>query len=190
MNAVNPPVLSCCSRTLARCSTRSSSDSTCPNIIVTVEGIPSRWAWSMTAIQSPDDTLSGEIFSRTASTRISPPPPGDGVEPRLLQPVQDLVQRAPAHMDDVLDLRRRKRVDVEGGVAFLEGSQQIFVPFQGKRGVMAPLHQDAGTPQLQGLLDLLEENLLGVEVPLRRVPRKPVEGAEGALGDADVGVVD
>src|SRR5258705_74523 len=78
-----------------------------------------------------------------------------------------------AHMDDVLDLRRRKRVDVEGGVAFLEGSQQILVPLQRQRGMVATLHQDAGAPQFQSLLDLPEEDLLGVQVPLGHVSGKP-----------------
>src|SRR5262245_36669503 len=55
--------------------------------------------------------------------------------------------------------------------------------------MMAPLHQDAGPPKRQGLLDLGVERLLRVEIPLG-VPRVAVEGAEGAANHADVRVVD
>ena len=55
---------------------------------------------------------------------------------------------------------------------------------------MAALHQDAGAADRERLLDLLEDDRLRQQVALTRVAGAAVEGAEVAVGDADVRVVD
>ncbi len=55
---------------------------------------------------------------------------------------------------------------------------------------MAPLHQHARAAERERLLDLLVDHRLGQQVPLALVARAAVEGAEVAVGDADVRVVD
>src|SRR5207249_2163458 len=62
-------------------STRSSSVSTCPYIIVAVVDIPSRCAWRMTSSHSSVRVFFGAMIFRTRSTRISAPPPGSESRP-------------------------------------------------------------------------------------------------------------
>ena len=76
MKAVKPPVRSCTWRSRSRCSTRSATVSTWPNIMVAVVRMPRPCASSMTRSHSSVVALRGAIFSRTDSTRISAPPPG------------------------------------------------------------------------------------------------------------------
>ena len=52
------------------------------------------------------------------------------------------------------------------------------------------LHEDAGAADCEGLLDLLEDDRFRKQVALGAVPGPAVEGAEVAVGDADVRVVD
>ena len=54
---------------------------------------------------------------------------------------------------------------------------------------MAALHQQAGAAERERLLDLLEDHRLRQQVALAAIARGPVEGAEVAVGDADVRVV-
>ena len=56
--------------------------------------------------------------------------------------------------------------------------------------MVAALHQQAGAAEREGLLDLLEDDRLRQEVPVSPVTRAPVEGAEVAVGHADVRVVE
>ena len=55
--------------------------------------------------------------------------------------------------------------------------------------MVAALEQDLDPALVQHLLDLLADPLVAQDVALG-VARPPVEGAEAAVGDADVGVVD
>ena len=55
---------------------------------------------------------------------------------------------------------------------------------------MAALHQHRGAAERERLLDLLVDHGLRQHVALARVARAAVEGAEVAVGDADVRVVD
>src|SRR5262249_27205648 len=57
-------------------------------------------------------------------------------------------------------------------------------------GVVAALHEQAGPTERERLLDLLEDDRLRQEIALAHVARTPVEGAEVAVGDADVRVVE
>ena len=56
--------------------------------------------------------------------------------------------------------------------------------------MVAALHEQAGAAERERLLDLLEDDRLRQEVALALVAGPPVEGAEVAVGDADVRVVE
>ena len=75
------------------------------------------------------------------------------------------------------------------GVAFPNGAEQFLVVVDLEFRVHAPLHQDSGPAERQGLLDLPEDGLIGQDIALV-VTGPPVEVAEGATGDTDIGVVD
>ena len=63
------------------CSTRSSTVSTWPYIIVAVVDMPRLCAWRITSSHSEDFVFFGAMISRTRSTRTSPPPPGTESRP-------------------------------------------------------------------------------------------------------------
>ena len=90
---------------------------------------------------------------------------------------------------DVLDLRRRERVQVDR-VALLDRAEEVLVVVDGEVGVVAALHEDAGAADCERLLDLLEDDGLREQVALGAVAGPAVEGTEVAVGDADVRVVD
>ena len=111
------------------------------------------------------------------------------VEARVAQARQrgrDGQLRAPR---DVLDLRRRQRVQVDR-VALLERAKEILVVVDPEIRVMPALHEHAGAADRKRLLDLLVDDGLREQVPLGAVARPAVERAEVAVGDADVRVVD
>ena len=114
--------------------------------------------------------------------------PGDGVQARGHQPAQGLVGRQRRDLLDVLDLGGREAVDPDR-VAALDPAEQLLVVLDPQVRVQPALEQDLVPAQGQRLLDLGRELLLGQQVPLAR-RQVAVERAEGALGDADVRVVD
>src|ERR1700722_6410165 len=73
--------------------------------------------------------------------------------------------------------------------AILDGSQQVFIPFNLQVGVQAALHQNTGTAQIDGFLNLVEDHILRMHVAFL-VAHGTVEGAETAILSAKIGVVD
>ncbi len=136
-----------------------------------------------------DFVFFGAISSRTRSTRISPPPPGMRVEPGVAQARERLPHGQLRAARDVLDLGRGERVQVDP-VALLDRAEEVLVVVDPEVGVVAALHQDAGAADRERLLDLLEDDRLREQVALVAVAGAPVEGAEVAVGDADVRVVE
>ena len=143
----------------------------------------------MTPSQSAVLVFLGAMILRTRSTSTSPPPPGQRVEARVAQPRERLGDRQLRAPRDVLDLGRRERVEVDL-VARLDAREEVLVPLDAEIGVVAALHQHGRAAERERLLDLLVDHRLGQDVALARVARAPVEGAEVAVGDADVRVVD
>ena len=182
-------VSSCSSRMRRMCSTRSSSVSTWPYIIVAVVEMPSRCAWRMTPSHSPVFVFFGAMILRTRSTRISRAAAGDRVETGVAQPRQRLRDRQLRAARDVLDLGRRQRVQVDL-VARLDRAEQILVVVDVEVGMVAALHEQARAADRERLLDLLEDDRLREQIALARVARPPVERAEVAVRVADVRVVE
>src|SRR4029453_2799836 len=90
---------------------------------------------------------------------------------------------------DVLDLRRRERVQVDP-VALLDRPEEILVELDPEIGMMPALHQERRAADRERLLDLLEDDRLRQEVALLAIARPTVGGTEAAAGVADVRVVD
>ena len=114
---------------------------------------------------------------------------GDRVEARVAETRErgrDAQLRAAR---DVLDLGRRQRVQVDR-VALLERAEEVLVVVDAEVRVVPALHEDARAADRERLLDLLVDDRLREEVALGAVAGPAVEGAEVAVGDADVRVVD
>jgi len=78
---------------------------------------------------------------------------------------------------------------VAGRVGRPQIAEEVLVEGERQVGVHPALHQDASAVEGQRLLDLAADLLERQQIPLG-VAGLPVEGAEAALVDADVGVVD
>jgi hypothetical protein len=141
----------------------------------------------MTFSQSAVRVFFGAITSRTRSTRISAPPPGIESRPASRRRVR--VAGTLSFERDVLDLGRRERVQVHL-VAALDRAEEVLVVVDAQVGVVTALHEDARAADRERLLDLLEDDRLREQVALGAIAGAAVEGAEVAVGDADVRVVD
>ena len=77
----NPPVRSCTSRIIRRCSMRSAFVSPVPIMKVAVDCTPSPWAVSITSSHTAPVSLSGAIACRGRSVKISAPAPANESSP-------------------------------------------------------------------------------------------------------------
>ena len=84
---------------------------------------------------------------------------------------------------------RRERVELERGIALLDGPEQIFVPGERQVGIVAALQQQLHAADGDRLVDLPEQLVEAEHVAFGRADR-PIERAEVALRHADVRVVD
>src|SRR5690606_26734308 len=110
------------------------------------------------------------------------------IQPGLAQLQQHLVDGQLRDLRDHLDLGRAEAVHVDG-VVLLDVAQEPRIPVERQVRVVSALHQDLHAAQRLRFVDLRAD--LFVRQPVRLVVlRPPVEGAEAAVGDADVRVVD
>src|SRR5438094_25092 len=117
-----------------------------------------------------------------------PAPARDGVETGTHELADHLLDRHPESAGEKIDFRGRKPVDVNRMVA-LDVAHQVQVPREGDVGIVAPLDEDLHAAERLQLVDLATDLLEREDVPLG-VLRPPVERAELAVRDADIGVVD
>src|SRR5436305_9048003 len=73
--------------------------------------------------------------------------------------------------------------------ALFDAAEEVLVPVDFQVGVQTALHQDTGAAEVKRLLDLVENNLLGEDIPLG-VAHGPVERAKGAVLRAEIRVID
>ena len=112
----------------------------------------------------------------------------DGVEPRILQGLEDIAVGHPGDLMKTEDLWRRKTVQMDT-VARFELSEEVGVPLEGEIRVQPSLHQNTASTELDGLFDLAVDILVAQHVALV-VTRRSVERAEITDARADVRVVD
>jgi hypothetical protein len=75
-------------------------------------------------------------------------------------------------------------------VARLDRAEEILVVLDPEIRMVAALHQHTRATEREGFLDLLEDHRGRQQVPLASIARPAIEGAEVAIGDAHVRVVD
>ena len=114
---------------------------------------------------------------------------GNRVEPGIAQAGDGVAHAQAGNFGDAQNFRRRKAVQVQLREALLDRAQQIFVIVDAQIGIQAALHENAGAAERDGLLDLLQDGVEREDVAVLRA-HGPVEGAEGAILGAEIGVVD
>ena len=190
MNERKPPVRSCTSRIMRRCSMRSALVSPVPIMNVAVDSRPRPCAVSMTDSQTSPVSFSGAMAVRGRSTRISAPAPANESRPAALQPADDLGVLEPGRPPDVHDLGRAEASAASAaGSAALIARERLLVPLDAELGRVAALQHDLRGAELDGLAAAAQDLLERVR-PALGVLRRAVERAELAGRHADVGVVD
>jgi hypothetical protein len=117
---------------------------------------------------------------------------GDAVEASIAQTADGGAQVELAVLGDSQDLAGAQAVQPDGREALLDAGEEALEPVDLEVRVDAALHQHAGSAHIERLADLVvdgvevEDVALGGELALER----PVEGAEGTVLGAEVGVVD
>ena len=111
------------------------------------------------------------------------------VETSRLQPLERLEDGEPRLAREVLDLCRRERMDGDRRIRLLDQAQHLLVIREAELRVEPALDHDLRAAGLDRLPDLLENLFMGEQVGvLAALP--PEKGAEAALVDADIRVVD
>src|SRR5260370_347669 len=112
---------------------------------------------------------------------------GQGIETRVAQPRERVIQREIADFGDVDNFGRGETVAPDG-VSRLNRAQQVFVPFDLEFWVQTALHQDSRAAQIKRLLNLLEDHFAGVQVTFG-VPHWTIKRAKAAIFGAEIGVI-
>ena len=89
----------------------------------------------------------------------------------------------------VMNLWRRKAVQLKARILRAQCAQQILVPFNAKIRMQSALHQNARAAQRNRLVNLRADFIDGADVSIRRTG-PAIECAEGADNVADICVVD
>jgi hypothetical protein len=113
---------------------------------------------------------------------------GNAVEPRGLQLPYDVRDRQVKPLAEEDNLARREAVDVDR-VMPLDVAHQVQIPLERDVRIVSALKQDLHAADSLALVDLGTDLLEAQDVALG-MAGAPVERAELAVGDTDVGVVD
>jgi len=117
---------------------------------------------------------------------------GDGIESGVPQAENGVADAEVAVFGDGDDLRCGVAVQMHLRKTLADAAQHFFVPVDLEVGMQAALHEHAGAAELNGFADFFVD---GVEVENVTVFgggafQRAVEGAEGAVLGAEIGVVD
>lgn len=155
---------SCWSRTTWRCSSRSSSDSTWPNIMVAVLARPSWWAVSITPIQSPVIAFRGEYPAADGVDQDFAATARDAAKPGGGEVAEEGLHRFVEEGGEGDEFRGTEAVDIESRVAVTDVGQEVEVPLLAKFRMVAALQEDLSAAVLLGFLHLPVEFLEGNDV--------------------------
>src|SRR6185503_20974659 len=113
----------------------------------------------------------------------------DGAEPGFGELSDDFLERQFEDVPEMNELARAEAVDVDLREFALDMRKQIQIPLDRELGMMAPLHQNLGAAQSDGLLNFLIHLRVADDVGIV-VTFDTVKGAEFAINIANVGVID
>ncbi len=156
--------------------------------MVAVERKPRAWASRCTSSQLAARPFLWEIFSPDALGENLGASAGKRGLPGLLEPSEHFPNLQAGDRRHSLNLHRRPEVGRDSGKARDDGAYHVQVVVEGQLGVDPALHQHRGHALRHRALDLREHLVDGMGVGLF-VSWRTVEGAEGAVDVAHVGVV-
>jgi len=141
-------------RSLSRWFTRCRKLFAATNIIVAVVRSPSRMCNAVDFSQSSLVHFSRAIFARTSSSRISAPPPGIGLQPRVHQPPDRVFDRSARSLPRCTGFPAPKNsADAPGGYRAFSDRSQILVVADLQIRMQAALQQDSRSAQSEHLFD-------------------------------------
>jgi hypothetical protein len=117
---------------------------------------------------------------------------GDGIESGIAQAENRIANAEFAVLGNGDDLRSRVAMQMNLREALFDSAQHFFVPVDFEVGMQAALHQDSGASEFDGLADLFVDRIELEDVTFLRggAFQRAVEGTEGAVLGAEVGVID
>jgi hypothetical protein len=113
---------------------------------------------------------------------------GDRLQAGVHQSANGVFDAQFADFSDAKNFRRGKTVQMNSGIALLDGAEKIFVVIDLQIGMQAALKQNAVAAELEHLLDLLE-NFLEAEDVAVFCANGAVESAERAILGAEICVI-
>ena len=150
---------------------------------------PSRCAIRITSSHWSELHFSGEIAVAHFVDENFAAAAGNRAESRLLEARDDFFQRHAENLREMVELGRRKAVDVDRRMIRPDVLEQVEVVIDAELRMMAALHENLRAADGFEFLDLCAD-LLGREDVAVVVALGPHEGAELAVDVADVRVID
>ena len=116
---------------------------------------------------------------------------GDGIESGIAQAENRVANAEAAVLGDGDDLGSGVAVQMHLRKALFDSAQHFLVPVDLEVGMQAALHQHAGAAEFDGLANLFVDGVELEDVALfrGRAFQRAIEGAEGAVLGAEVGVI-
>src|SRR5258708_6884430 len=116
---------------------------------------------------------------------------GNGIESGIAQAENRVANAEAAVLGDGDDLRRGVAMQMYLRETLFNSAQHLFVPVDLAIRMQAALHQHSGAPEFDGLADLFVDGVEIENVAFFRggAFQRTVEGAEGAVLGAEVGVI-
>jgi hypothetical protein len=90
---------------------------------------------------------------------------------------------------DIVNLGRRKAMELKSGIVLAECSKKVLIPFDSEIGMKTTLHQYAGSAKRDRFVDSFPNLIYRVDVSIF-MPRPAIERAERADHVTDVCIVD
>jgi len=91
--------------------------------------------------------------------------PSSEGSPTAIRGDQQFLERQFGDLGEMMNLGRAETVDIDLREVRFDIAQQLFIPFQLKRRMQAPLHQNLVAPHRDRFFDLLEQHFALSQIP-------------------------